>query len=63
MPSTFRLPNWGLRVQIALARARCVARSNFRQAVAYLVGAMVTLDNAIAIVARLCGAAAARAAA
>lgn len=63
MTTTFRLPNFGLEVQFALAHARVVARRDFHRAVAILRRAAIALDSAIAIVARLVGAAAARVAA
>lgn len=55
MRSTFRLPSFGLRVQLALARARLVARREFRRAVSILRDAGIALDSAIAIVARFVG--------
>jgi hypothetical protein len=42
-------------LQIAIARAKLVARSDFRRAIALLVKAHVAIDSAIAYVARLVG--------
>lgn len=47
-----------LQLQVAIARARIVARSEFRRAVDILVAAKVKLDAAIAAVARFHAAAA-----
>lgn len=48
-------------LRIAIARAWAVAKNNFHRAIAYLVGAHVSIDSAIAMVARFHGARVARA--
>lgn len=52
----FRLPSFSIQVQVALARARVVARRNIHLAIGYLTEAHISLDSAIAIVARFFGA-------
>lgn len=48
--------SYDLKLQIAVMRAKMVARSDFRRAVALLVKARVKIEAAIAYVARLVGA-------